>query len=986
MALRRRLLIRSGATALAVCVLGTVMLPSHADDRHSKTSRSPAISLLDTLTIPANGTQLDTPFGGLSGIDYDPVGKEFIAISDDRSENAPARFYTLTLGIGEKGFTDAGMKVTGVTTLLNSDSEPYGRRTVDPESIRLDPARSGVLWTTEGSTAAGIPPALLVSDRDGGLHGEIDLPTEFVPELEDGRVIRGARNNQSLESLAVSPDGKTITAALENALVQDGPAASLNAPSPSRVVRFERSTGKLLAQYLYNVDPIENAPTEPFPEPGNTYWADRGLSELVALNSTDYLAVERSFATGVGFRVKVYWTSILGASKVKGSVSGKEKLMPKRLVFDFSTTKTVPDNVEGITWGPKLRNGDRTLVLAVDDNFGSSGSKGAFHLLRVPTGSVPINSLDVNKDGKVDKRDAARILLTKAGDIDGDGKRGSKDLKLWATYYEAIKSPPRPKTVDLQLLSFNDFHGNLQPPTGRDATLGTALDPSGQQVGGVEYLAATLNELRRGAGPSLTVAAGDLIGASPMLSGLFHDEPTIDALETLGLDVTSVGNHEFDNGLAELKRIQWGGCHPVDGCSDPSQPYDGAAFPFLAANAVDVESRKPVLAPTWVKTIEGIKVGFIGMTLEATHEVTGESDLASVDFLDEVETANRAAVQLGRRGVKAIVVLLHEGGRQTGTYGQCSGMSGPIVEIAENLDPRIDAVITGHTHQPYICSIPDPSGADRIVTSASAFGRVVTETRLPIDRKTKDVVREAVEARNHLVTRDAGKDAAQTKLINRWSELAAPLMNRVVGTITADITRVETRDRESDLANLVADAHLAATRDPENGGAQIALMNPGGVRADLTYSTSSAGEAPGAITYAEAYAVQPFGGSLASVDLTGAQIEQILEQQFNDSGTRAPTLILGVSEGFEYSYSQSRPVGDRIDPASITLDGVVLDPAAVYRVTANTFLADGGDGFVTFAEGTNRLGGPPDLTALVDYLSANSPVSPPGTDRATELP
>jgi 2',3'-cyclic-nucleotide 2'-phosphodiesterase (5'-nucleotidase family) len=381
-----------------------------------------------------------------------------------------------------------------------------------------------------------------------------------------------------------------------------------------------------------------------------------------------------------------------------------------------------------------------------------------------------------------------------------------------------------------------------------------------------------------------------------------------------------------------------------------------------------------------------VPVGFIGMTLEGTPEVTGQSGIRSLRFLDEVQTANRAARELRRQGVRAIVVLLHEGGAQSGSYGQCAGISGPIVDIARDLDPEIDAVVTGHTHQPYVCSLPDPAGQPRTVTSASSFGRVVTELRLPLDRRTGEVVRAQVRAMNHLVTRDTPKDAEQTAVIDKWKALSAPLANRVVGKVTADITRSESRDAESDLANLVADAQLAATSAPERGGAQIALMNPGGVRADLVYGSSTAGEAPGEITYAEAFAVQPFAGSLVSVDLTGAQIKQILEEQFNSSGTRAPTLILGVSRGLAYSFSRSAPVGNRIDPASITLNGEPLRPDATYRVTANTFLADGGDGFVTFAKGTNRVGGGDDIAALTDYLSANSPVPPPGTDRVTELP
>lgn len=982
---KRRLTLITTACVVALVV---APLPAFAAKQAKNANDRPELSLIDTITVPAGTTQLGTPFGGISGIDYRTATDSYVAISDDRSENAPARFYDLRLPIVGDEFAAAGLQVTSVTQLRDPAGATFARRAVDPEAIRVDPATAGVIWTSEGAASNGIPPAVKKSGNDGIVTGELALPTAFIPQFVSGRVVHGARDNQSLESLATSPDGKVVTTAVENALVQDGPAASLNAASPSRIVRYDRATGAELAEYVYEVDPVLNAPTAPLPAPINTYSADRGLSDLVALNATDYLAVERSFASGVGYRIKVYWTSVLNATDVKGtpSLAAEATKMVKRLVFDFATTDVTADNVEGITWGPNLANGDRSLILAVDDNFGFLGSATRFHLLRVPVGSLPVKSIDVNGDGNVTGRDLGLLASSKMGDLDGDGKRNAADVLLWNTYAKYVGAAPASDTVDLQLLSFNDFHGNLQTPTGRDATLGAALDPSNSSVGGAEYLASTLTALRNGAGPSLTVAAGDIIGASPLLSGLFHDEPTIESMEALGLNVTSVGNHEFDEGVDELLRIQNGGCHPVEGCYDSAHPYDGTAYPILAANVVDKTTREPILAPSWVREVDGVKVGFIGMTLEGTREVTGASGVASVDFLDEVETANAAAAKLNDDGVHAIIVLLHEGGKQTGSLGQCVGMSGPVVQIAQNLDARIDAVVTGHTHQPYICKIADPNGVDRLVTSASSFGRVVTEARIPIDRNSGDVVRSGVEARNHLVLRSAGKDAAQTAIIDRWSALAAPLANRIVGTISADIVRSETRDRESDLANLVADAQLAATQSPEKGGAQIALMNPGGVRADLSYAASAAGELPGQITYAEAYAVQPFAGSLVSVDLTGAQIEKILEEQFNDSGTRAATLILGVSKGFEYAYTASRPVGDRIDPSSIKLNGVVLDLAATYRVTANTFLADGGDGFITFAQGTNRLGGGDDIVALTDYLGANSPIAPPGVDRATELP
>ncbi|CUR59370.1 putative 5'-Nucleotidase domain protein [metagenome] len=577
---------------------------------------------------------------------------------------------------------------------------------------------------------------------------------------------------------------------------------------------------------------------------------------------------------------------------------------------------------------------------------------------------------------------------------------------------EAAK--PKAGPVALQILSFNDYHGHLEPPTGSD---GTVLTANGLvNAGGVAYLTSELRTLRQNHPNSLTVAAGDLIGGSPFLSGLFKDEPSVESLNALGLDVSSVGNHEFDEGVPELLRMQYGGCHPVEGCFD-ADGYSGADFSWLAANvaykngvtAPSIANASPaygswfgrstgrtVLPPTWVTKVGGIKVGFIGMTLENTPELVAQSGIRDVNFSDEVQTANLAAQDLrNRQGVRAIVVLLHEGGLppagSTFDYacntGGTAALSGPIVTIAQGLSSSIDLVVTGHTHQPYVCNIPDPSGAARYVTSASSFGRVVTETNLLLDRRTNDVIRSSVASLNHVVTRDVTPAQDQVDIIERWKVLAAPLANRIIGSITANITRSLSRDTESSLADLIADAQLAATDGVNDGNSVMAFMNPGGVRADLTYPSSSAGEGDGNVTYGEAFTVQPFGNLVVSLSLTGAQIETMLEQQWTtqtDGSVRF--LHMGVSAGVAYSWSASAPVGNKIDPASITLNGTPLDPSATYRVTVNGFLADGGDGFTVLRDGTNRVGGGVDLDAFNAYLTANSPVAPPSPTRVTRLP
>ncbi len=528
-----------------------------------------------------------------------------------------------------------------------------------------------------------------------------------------------------------------------------------------------------------------------------------------------------------------------------------------------------------------------------------------------------------------------------------------------------------PKPVELQLLAFNDYHGHLESDTPGE------VDVDGAEVaaGGSEYLATHLERLRRGNRNSLTVAAGDLIGGSPFLSGLFHDEPSVETLNEIGLDVSSVGNHEFDEGVTELKRMQRGGCHPEDGCYFPSDPYDGADFPWLAANVENERGRSP-LRRTWVERVRGIKVGFIGMTLEGTDQLVAQSGIQGISFLDEVETANRIVPRLRRRGVEAIVVLLHEGGFQAGSFNACEGISGPIVDIAQRLDSEIDAVITGHTHQPYNCRIAAPDGTPRPVTSAFSFGRVVTEVNLELDRRTRDVISERTRTRNHVVTQDVPADDGLSAIIAKWSALADEVGGQVVGSTSEPIERRGNRQLESGLANLIADAQLWAT---EGNGAQIALMNPGGVRADLDQ---------GDVTYAEAFDVQPFGNLLSTIPMTGEQVLSVLEEQCQPPGSSRPFLFLGVSDGLTYTLDRTVAGGNctSITVTDVRLNGVPLDPQATYQVTVNNFLVDGGDNFATFAEvsADERVGGGEDLAAFTDYLGEFAPVADPGTDRVDE--
>ncbi|MFI6447876.1 bifunctional metallophosphatase/5'-nucleotidase [Kitasatospora sp. NPDC050543] len=551
----------------------------------------------------------------------------------------------------------------------------------------------------------------------------------------------------------------------------------------------------------------------------------------------------------------------------------------------------------------------------------------------------------------------------------------------------------RQKTVNLQLLAINDFHGNLEPPAGSSGNI-TEIDPAtGKTVatpaGGIEYLATALREARIPADDSITVAAGDIVGASPLTSALFHDEPTIEAMDKLGLDVTAVGNHEFDEGAKELLRLQDGGCHPTDGCYEKGRKFKGANFNYLASNVTDQKTGKPILAPYWVTKSQGVKIGFIGATLEGTPDVVTAEGVKGLKFGDEVETINKYAAELKKQGVNSIVALIHEGGYPAsttynydcGASGQ--GISGPIVEIAKNLDPAIGAIVSGHTHNAYACTIPDPQGVPRSVTSAASFGRLYTEIDLKLDKSTGTIVRPSVKAANHVVRRTVAKAPDMTALIDHYSKLAAPVAGRSLGYIAGDINGRGSSALEKPLGDVIADAQLAGLSAPDKGGAQIAFMNPGGIRSDLVYKASGS-EGDGVVTYGEAFTVQPFTNMMQVKTLTGAQVIQLLQQQVSGSNGAAPR-ILQSSKGLTYTLDMRKAGAERLVVDSVKLNGTAIDQAAKYRVAANEFLASGGDGFPAFAAGTEKLVGASDLDLFAAYLGANSsagkPLAVPAQDR-----
>ncbi|GGS59627.1 bifunctional metallophosphatase/5'-nucleotidase [Streptomyces parvus] len=556
----------------------------------------------------------------------------------------------------------------------------------------------------------------------------------------------------------------------------------------------------------------------------------------------------------------------------------------------------------------------------------------------------------------------------------------------------------KPRTVDVQLLSFNDLHGNLEPPAGSAGNV-SKTHPDGTvesiPAGGVEYLATSLRTARKGNPYSVTAAGGDMVGASPLLSGLFHDEPTIEALNKLDLDVTAVGNHEFDEGATELARLQNGGCHPVEGCYEEGKKFRGADFPYLAANVTKEKTGKPLLKPYTVWKKKGVKIGFIGVTLEGTPDIVTANGVKGLKFHDEVETINKYARELDRKGVKSIVALIHEGGAPASTSynydcdspGAGDGISGPIVDIAKGITPKVDALVTGHTHQAYVCTVPDPSGKPRMVTSASSFGKLYTDTTLTYDRRTNDIVRTSVKSANHVVTRDQPKAPDMTRLIDRWNKLAAPIANKPQGWISADINGRGSTAPEKPLGNVIADAQLEGLAPADKGGAEVAFMNPGGIRADLVHKASGS-EGDGVVTYGEAFTVQPFTNMMNVVDLTGAQLVTALQQQVSGPNEASPK-ILQVSRGLTYTLDLTKSGADRVVADTIKLNGEAIDPARTYRVAMNEFLAGGGDGFPALGQGTNKLVGASDLDLFNAYLAAHStataPLAPPATDRITVI-
>lgn len=534
--------------------------------------------------------------------------------------------------------------------------------------------------------------------------------------------------------------------------------------------------------------------------------------------------------------------------------------------------------------------------------------------------------------------------------------------------------PPPPAAVaapvvTVKLIAFNDFHGNLQIPNLR-VPVPDASQPTGirfESAGGVEQFAALVNKLKLQNPLNAVLSAGDLVGATPLISALFKDEPTIEAMNLIGVDFHAVGNHEFDYGVEHLKRLQAGGCEKSAATGQPDckgrPAYMGAKFPFLAAN-VRAESDEKTLFPSYgVKEFDGVKVAFIGMTLRNTPQLVRPSGTAGLRFFDEVETVNQLLPTLRAKGINAFVVVVHEGGDQSGGINDCTDFKGPAKDIASRLAPEVGVVITGHTHRYYICDV-----AGKLVTSAGSYGTLLTEIDIDLDRATGKLSR--TSARNVVVKPDGPKAAELSVLVERYKALSEPLEKRIVANVAREMSALSTPAGESTLGNLIADAHLSGTASPDRGGAVIAFNNRGSLRAPIIPDET------GGVSYGALFKTQPFQNDLVVMNLTGAEIKSVLEQQWTAEAEGRFSRIMGVSKGFSYVWDAAKPIGSRVVPGSMKLNGAPVRLDLEYRVVANSFVAAGAEGFTVFRDGRDRQVSVLDLDALVEYLGANSPYQP----------
>lgn len=510
---------------------------------------------------------------------------------------------------------------------------------------------------------------------------------------------------------------------------------------------------------------------------------------------------------------------------------------------------------------------------------------------------------------------------------------------------------------EIHLFSINDLHGNLEPPKGANGVI------SGYTAGGAEYLAAHLARLRTAYPANAVLSAGDNIGASPLVSSLFHDEPTIDLLNSVGVAASSVGNHEFDHGVAELGRIQHGGCAP-DGCN-PGATFTGAHFPYLAANVTDANGQPPADLPPWTMLhVGGHKIGVIGVVTPDTAHIVIPEGIRGYTFGDEIDAVNKYVPAVQAAGAQTIVVVMHDGGVQRPAagvpldYNGCANITPEVTDFATKIDPAVSVLLTAHTHQPYVCTI-----AGKVVTQASSYGRLITDVTMQFDA-AGHVHASAV---NRVVTRDIAPDPTTARVVNFFADQAKPRAAKPVGALLSALSNKPFDAGDSPMGDILADSMLKAAARPEAGGAVAAFMNAGGVRADLVSPH---------VTFNDIHTVAPFGNQVVTVSLTGQQILALLEQQWHSVSHEAAVMSVA---GIEYAYNDAAPSGHKIIAESVHIAGQPLDLVARYRIATNNFLASGGDGFTVFTQSTDHVIGPVDLEALEAYFRDATPVAPPSS-------
>lgn len=556
------------------------------------------------------------------------------------------------------------------------------------------------------------------------------------------------------------------------------------------------------------------------------------------------------------------------------------------------------------------------------------------------------------------------------------------------------ETPTAPEPVTLRIIGLNDFHGNIEPIRRPIRVMDDAGVVQEVSAAGAAYLASAVAKYRAQNDYSMVVAAGDLIGGSPLASSIFLDEPAVGAMNRIGLTYNAVGNHEFDRGWKELLRLQEGGCTKYS-LRDPCQvesDFSGAEFGFLAANVITADG-STLFPPYGIKRFgtgdAAIAVAIVGLTTVDTPTLVTPSGVGGLTFVDEADTINALVPELVEQGVDVIVVSIHQGLYTEVGYNDksCGGVSGNLLKILGRVDPRVDLVISGHTHNAYVCdySAIDPSRTF-LVTSAGYGGSMLTNITLTVDAAMGDVI--AAEANNIVVQSEARgpdgallpanpafesfpADAEVASYVARYVDASREAADRKVGVVSGPAPKGGPATEESELGNLIADAQLAATRE---AGAQIALMNNSGIRASLDPADGTT------VSYGDIYAVQPFGNLLITRSYTGAQLFALLEQQFDGEGFGQ---TFSPSEGFAMAYDMRRPSGSRV--VSVTLGGKPIDPAATYRVTMNSFLAAGGDSFTVFTQGDDSVTGPSDLDAMEEYLRAVPVRELPATGRITEV-